>query len=75
MLGESENMESLSRLIGRQSVMPRKQSSPKVALPVQNLLIAVQPHFRFCASLSSVFSVRAGARRTEDFGTAGHHQA
>jgi len=52
-------------------------ADPNPAIPFvrlcHNLLIAVQPHFKFCASLSSVFSVRAGARRSEDFGTAGHH--
>ena len=42
-------------------------------LPVSeshNLLITVQPQFTVCASLSRVFSARAGAGGTEDFGTA-----
>jgi hypothetical protein len=53
----------------------------RVRLPVgepvkpHNLLITVQPQFTFCASLSSVFSVRAGAGGTEDFGTAGQPRA
>jgi hypothetical protein len=42
-------------------------------LPVSephNLLITVQPQFTVCASLSRVFSERAAAGGTEDFGTA-----
>ena len=36
----------------------------------QKVLITVQPQFTVCASLSRVFSARAGAGGTEDFGTA-----
>src|SRR5580700_789320 len=36
------------------------------------LLIPAQPQFTICAALSGVFSARAGASGTEDFGTAGN---
>jgi hypothetical protein len=51
-----------------------ERRSCRVPLPVgvsHNLLIRVQPQLAVCASLSRVFSARAGAGGTDDFGTAG----
>lgn len=62
--------QSLARKERHTTSAAEKHAAPQAAgLP--NLLIPAQPQLTICAALSGVFSTRAGARGTEDFGTAG----